>query len=339
MFLTRRFYISATVIILLICRWIFLQLVDSRWVVGASRVRNRRVDRYRHAVHEARHNGRTSLQRQIFQWRRQWCGDIPESRYPMTVRPNVIDEIPVIFQRRDVNFRRRWGQVETSLSDINCARAARCVWLRQNQRLRLHFHRHCATPIHLWRRQRRESVSVVSDVAPVWIASYQQPTHRLGNQTHSQGGAQHGIRANQGIRERWRLSHNQLEGEVPQASVDGECISGWAVADIQRDRQRPRDAAGIPWNDLVGLCHQRLAGAVVCRHAQRGQGGIVTLNEKFDTFVPASKQMGHIQKILDSLYAQETTFGETDFSALVANLNMHVNKRSLLVIYTSGPAA
>jgi uncharacterized protein (DUF58 family) len=65
------------------------------------------------------------------------------------------------------------------------------------------------------------------------------------------------------------------------------------------------------------------------------KAGIVTLNEKFDTFVPASKQMGHIQKILDSLYAQETTFGETDFSALVANLNMHVNKRSLLVIYTN----
>ena len=63
--------------------------------------------------------------------------------------------------------------------------------------------------------------------------------------------------------------------------------------------------------------------------------GLVTFDEHFDTFVPASKQPGHMQTLLENLYSQQTTFGETDFSALCVHLNKHVSKRSLLVLYTN----
>ena len=39
--------------------------------------------------------------------------------------------------------------------------------------------------------------------------------------------------------------------------------------------------------------------------------------------------------IRDRLYSPQTTFGETDFSALCVHLNKHVNKRSFLVLYTN----
>ena len=65
------------------------------------------------------------------------------------------------------------------------------------------------------------------------------------------------------------------------------------------------------------------------------KAGLVTFNEHFDTFVPASKQTGQIQALLESLYAQETTFGETDFSALCVHLSKHIGKRSLLILYTN----
>ena len=42
-----------------------------------------------------------------------------------------------------------------------------------------------------------------------------------------------------------------------------------------------------------------------------------------------------MQTLLESLYSQQTTFGETDFSALCVHLNKHVSKRSLLVLYTN----
>ena len=42
-----------------------------------------------------------------------------------------------------------------------------------------------------------------------------------------------------------------------------------------------------------------------------------------------------MQTLLENLYSQQTDFGETDFSSLCVHLNKHVNKRSLLVLYTN----
>ena len=65
------------------------------------------------------------------------------------------------------------------------------------------------------------------------------------------------------------------------------------------------------------------------------KAGLITFAENFETFVPASKQAGHMQTILESLYRQRTTFGESDYSSLYVHLNKYVNKRSLLIIYTN----
>jgi uncharacterized protein (DUF58 family) len=53
------------------------------------------------------------------------------------------------------------------------------------------------------------------------------------------------------------------------------------------------------------------------------------------TFVPASRQYGQLQTLLEALYSQQTTFGESDFSALAAYTNQYVSKRSLMVLYTN----
>ena len=65
------------------------------------------------------------------------------------------------------------------------------------------------------------------------------------------------------------------------------------------------------------------------------KAGIITFAEDFETFVPASKQAGQMQVILESLYRQQTTFGESDYSSLYVHLNKYINKRSLLLIYTN----
>ena len=65
------------------------------------------------------------------------------------------------------------------------------------------------------------------------------------------------------------------------------------------------------------------------------RAGLATFSSDFDSFVPASRRPGHMQVLMESLYAQQTEFGETDYAALVANLNKHVSKRSLIVLYTN----
>ena len=42
-----------------------------------------------------------------------------------------------------------------------------------------------------------------------------------------------------------------------------------------------------------------------------------------------------MQTIQEALYAEQTQFGETDYSALLTGLSRHVTRRSLLILYTS----
>ena len=65
------------------------------------------------------------------------------------------------------------------------------------------------------------------------------------------------------------------------------------------------------------------------------KAGTVTIRSRFEDFVPASRHTCHMQNILEILYRQQTRFAESDYSALVDGVNLHVSKRSLLVLYTS----
>ena len=65
------------------------------------------------------------------------------------------------------------------------------------------------------------------------------------------------------------------------------------------------------------------------------KAGLMTFAEEFDTFVPASRQHGHMQNIIENLYHQQTTFGEPDYSSLLTQVNRFVSKRSFIVLFTS----
>ena len=68
---------------------------------------------------------------------------------------------------------------------------------------------------------------------------------------------------------------------------------------------------------------------------KQDKAGLVTFSDHFETFVPASRQSGQMQTLQEALYAEHTQFGETDYSALLAGLSRHANRRSLLILFTS----
>ena len=337
MFLTRRFYISATVIILLIAGGYFFSwlIPVGSWalLVFAIAVLTDIVMLYmKHGITAERHcsdrfsNGDDN--------------DVEislESRYPMTVRLNVIDEIPVIFQRRDVNFQTtlRPGGNESIRYQLRPVR--RGVYGFGKIRV------FASTFIGIV--QRRYTCGDDKDVKvyPSFLMLRQYELLAISNRL-----------TDLGIKRIRRVGHN-TEFEQIKEYVKGDDYRtiNWKASarrhqlmvNVYQDERSQQifnviDKGRVMQQAFRGMTlldyaiNASLVLSYVAMHKE-DKAGIVTFNEKFDTFVPASKQMGHIQKILDSLYAQETTFGETDFSALVANLNMHVNKRSLLVIYTN----
>ena len=65
------------------------------------------------------------------------------------------------------------------------------------------------------------------------------------------------------------------------------------------------------------------------------RAGLLTFADHLDTVLPASRQPGQMQKAMEVLYAQQTDFGETDYSALCVSVNKIITKRSLLILYTN----
>ena len=65
------------------------------------------------------------------------------------------------------------------------------------------------------------------------------------------------------------------------------------------------------------------------------KAGLLTYNNHLDTFVPAGKSKKQMQTLMDTLYAQETSFEESDYSELCVQVEKHLHKRSLLIIYTN----
>jgi len=65
------------------------------------------------------------------------------------------------------------------------------------------------------------------------------------------------------------------------------------------------------------------------------KAGMLTFEKKVDALLPASRQSGQMQRIQDALYGQTTSFCESDFSTLYQQVNTHIKNRSLLLVFTN----
>jgi uncharacterized protein (DUF58 family) len=65
------------------------------------------------------------------------------------------------------------------------------------------------------------------------------------------------------------------------------------------------------------------------------KAGILTFEKSLDGYLPADKKRNQMHLILDFLYNQNTSFGETDYAALYVQLKHRLHKRSLLMLYTN----
>ena len=68
---------------------------------------------------------------------------------------------------------------------------------------------------------------------------------------------------------------------------------------------------------------------------RQDKAGIITFADHFGSFVPAERHSSQMQRILECLYGEQTTFGDSDYSILTPNINRLVGKRSCMMLYTN----
>ena len=260
-----------------------------------------------------------------------------ESRYPFSVRMSVIDEIPVVFQRRNVLYKIRLKARQTNVLHYQ---------LRPTQRGEYgfgHILLYITTVMGLISRR-------VKGAAPMNIAVY--PSYTMLHQYEFL--AIHQNLQELGIKKIRRIGHN-TEFEYIKEYIKGDDYRtiNWKASarrhfpmvNVYQDERSQQiyniiDKGRIMQNAFHGMTlldYAINASLVLSFIAIRkdDKAGLATFAESFESFIPAGKQVSQMQQILDSLYRQQTVFGESDYSSLYVHLNKYISKRSLLIVYTN----
>lgn len=337
MFLTRRFYYLALAVILLLCGG---YLFGSLFLVGQLGLAALAVMLVADAFLLYRTRGARASRRCSDRFSNGDDNEVQlrvENSYSFPIRLSVIDEVPAVFQMRDICFRAELkpGEGKTILYHLRPTRRGTYGF----GRIRLF----ASTRIGLIERRFTCGVAQMVKVYPSYLMLHRYELLAMSNNLTELG-----------IKRIRRVGH-QTEFEQIKEYVRGDdyrTINWKATArrhqlmvNVYQDERSQQIYNVIDKGRVMQQAFQGMtllddainASLVLSYVAMRkdDKAGLVTFGSQFETFVPASKQTGQMQIILESLYAQETTFDETDYSTLCVHLAKHVSKRSLLILYTN----
>ena len=260
-----------------------------------------------------------------------------ENNYPFAVKLNIIDEIPHIFQRRDVNFSLRLKARENGTVDYTLRPTKRGVYGFG------HIRAFASSPIGLV--QRRFTSDEPTDVAvyPSYLMLNQYEFLAISNNLTEMG------------IKRIRRVGNNTEFEQIKSYVQGDDYRhiNWKASarthnlmvNVYTDERSQQIINVI---DKGRIMQQAFAGMTILDYAinaslvlsyvalhRDDKAGVITFADKFSDFVKPDRGPAQMNDILECLYHQTTDFAESDYSTLVVNTNHLVGRRSLLILYTN----
>ena len=265
-----------------------------------------------------------------------------ESTYPFPVRIDVIDELPFQFQKRDLILHNSQFTIHNSQFTIPPS----TYTLRPTRRGVYSFgHVLVFVSTRLGLVERRYRCCEPCDVSV--YPSYQK-LHQYELMAISQNLQEPGIKRIRRIGNNTEFEHirDYLKGD------DYRTINWRATARLSRPMvnvyQDERSQQIFSIIDKGRVMQQAFQGMTLLDYAinaslalsfvamrKEDRAGLITFADKTDTFVAADRRPGHINKLMETLYAEQTDFGETDFSALSVAIGRHISKHSLLVLYTN----
>jgi len=93
----------------------------------------------------------------------------------------------------------------------------------------------------------------------------------------------------------------------------------------------------MPFNGMSLLDHAINSSLILSNTAllKYDKAGLITFNQKVDTFLRAERGNKTMAKILELLYNQQTEHLESDYAWLSAFIRRNVTHRSLMILYTN----
>ena len=265
-----------------------------------------------------------------------------ENRYPFPVRLDVVDDVPVQFQRRDLVFPVPLGagRATTLHYQLRPTRRGEYVFGQTNVLVR--------SPLGLVQRRYRfgEQDEVVA-VYPSFLQMRRYELLALSNRL-----TEVGVKRIRRIGQSMEFDHIR-----PYALGDDPRRINWKATARRADQgetllvnhfedERAQQVYCVidkgrvmrmPFAQLALLDYAINAALVLSNIAliKHDRAGLVTFAHEPGDVVPADRRRGQLPRLLEVLYRQQTRFLESDFERLAALVQRQIKQRSLLVLFTN----
>ncbi|HKG70130.1 MAG TPA: DUF58 domain-containing protein [Segetibacter sp.] len=260
-----------------------------------------------------------------------------ENRYPFPVRIEVIDEIPVQFQRRDILFRASAKAGQNVIINYT---------LRPVKRGAYHFgtvNVFVSTAIGLIIRRYKFEQPAEVPVYPSYIQMRKYQLMAISNRLTEAG-----------VKKVRKLGHS-MEFEQVKEYVSGDDYRtlNWKatarkgnlmVNSFTDEKSQPiycvidkGRVMKMPFEGMSLLDYAINASLVLTNVAllKQDKAGLVTFSEKAGAFLQADRNTTQMQLILEMLYNQKTRYLESNFEQLYLEIRRRINQRSLIVLFTN----
>ena len=93
----------------------------------------------------------------------------------------------------------------------------------------------------------------------------------------------------------------------------------------------------MPFEGMSLLDYAINASLIISNMAmiKHDRAGLITFSDQVHSLIPAERKGGHLQRIMQGLYNQQTDFRESSYEKLYLTIAQRVKQRSLLILYTN----
>lgn len=260
-----------------------------------------------------------------------------KSNYPFTTQVEIIDELPVQFQKRDFKEIQHVLAYDEVLYNYEVRPVDRGIYTFG--RLNIYV----SSPLRLIKRRfyfnEEQSVPVYPSIIQMQQYDFMAMNNRI---------------TDLGLKKIRRIGHTQ-EFEQIKEYIQGDDFRtiNWKatakknqmmVNQYQDEKSQPiyniidtSRVMKMPFNELKLLdyaINTALAFSNVSLK-KNDKTGLITFSNTIQQFLPALQRKSYLSTILESLYAVDTEFLDADYSLLYAQIKRKINQRSLLVLYTN----
>jgi uncharacterized protein (DUF58 family) len=259
------------------------------------------------------------------------------SSYPFPVSVDVIDELPVQLQARDIRFTMKLLPGKRKLLEYKVRPTKRGaygfgavnVFVSSPLKLiskRFRFSEHATVPVYpsFMQMRKYELMAISNRLTEVGI----KKIRKIGQNTEFDqikeyvSGDDYRVINWKATARKGKLMVNQFQDERSQQVYN--------VIDMGRLMKMPFDELSL----LDYAINSSLVISNIAMYKQ-DKAGIITFSHKVQGILPASRRSNQLSRILEMLYNQKTGYLEADFERLLIETKKKITTRSLMLLYTN----